>query len=91
MVESGKTFSSLIFWKHGAVNEFYGAIHISFQMRRTEFPVTAVWKSRSCQNGNLYVNKNATCDFKISFTCELCDNDSKQSNYRLMNVKFIKV
>ena len=26
MVESGKNIFSLIFWKHGAVNEFYGAI-----------------------------------------------------------------
>ena len=32
-MESGKTFSSLIFWKHGAVNEYYEAIDISFQMR----------------------------------------------------------
>ena len=30
----GKTFSSLIFWKHGAVYKFYGAIDISFQIRR---------------------------------------------------------
>ena len=40
MVESGKkTFSSLLFWKHGAVNEFYGAFDISFQMREPGFPV----------------------------------------------------
>ena len=37
MVE--KTFSSLIFWKHGAVDKFYGAIDISFQIRGAEFPV----------------------------------------------------
>ena len=34
-----KTFSSLIFWKHDAVNEFYGAIDVSFQMKGTEFAV----------------------------------------------------
>ena len=34
-----KTFYSLIFWKHDAVNEFYGAIDFSFQMKGTEFPV----------------------------------------------------
>ena len=34
-----KTFYSLIFWKHDAVNEFYGTIDVSFQMRGTEFPV----------------------------------------------------
>ena len=34
-----KTFSSLIFRKYGAVNEFYRAIDISFQMRGAEFPV----------------------------------------------------
>ena len=39
MVESRKNIFSLIFWKHGAVNEFYGAIDISFQMRGAEFPV----------------------------------------------------
>ena len=39
MVESGKPFSSLIFWKHGAINEVYGAIDISFEMRGAEFPV----------------------------------------------------
>ena len=39
MVQSGKKCSSLIFWKHGAVNEFYGSIDISSQMRGAEFPV----------------------------------------------------
>ena len=34
-----KNISSLIFWKHGAANEFYGAIDISYQMRGAEFPV----------------------------------------------------
>ena len=34
-----KTFSSLIFWKHGAVNEFYVATDISFQTKGVEFPV----------------------------------------------------
>ena len=43
-----KTFSSLIFWKHGAVNEFYRAIDICFQIRGQSFPSSAVWKSRSC-------------------------------------------
>ena len=42
MVESGKPFSSLIFWKHGAVNEFYGTIDISYQLRGAEFPVIRV-------------------------------------------------
>ena len=37
----GKTFSSLIFWRHGAVYKFYGAIDISFQIRGggNEFPI----------------------------------------------------
>ena len=40
MAESGKkTFSSLIFWKRDTVNEFYGTIDISFQMKETEFSV----------------------------------------------------
>ena len=42
MVESKKTFSSLIFWTHGAGNEFYGATDISFQMRGPIFPSSAV-------------------------------------------------
>ena len=33
-----KPFSSLIFWKHGAVNKLYGAIDISYQIRGAEFP-----------------------------------------------------
>ena len=39
MVQSGKKCSSLIFWKHGAVNEFYGSIDVSSQIRGAEFPV----------------------------------------------------
>ena len=46
-------FFILIFWKHGAVNEFYEAIDISFQMREAEFPVTMVWKSQSCYTREL--------------------------------------
>ena len=92
MVQSGKKCSSLIFWKHGAVNEFYGSIDISSQMRGGR--VSRYLRSRKAQvvtHGNLYVNKHATCDFKspllLQFPyCELCDNDNKQSNYRLMNV-----
>ena len=37
-----KPFSIIIFWKHGAVNEFYGAIDISYQIRGSEFPVIHV-------------------------------------------------
>ena len=37
-----KPFSIIIFWKHGAVNEFYGAIDISYQIRGAEFPVIHV-------------------------------------------------
>ena len=86
IVESGKTFFSLIFWKHGAVNEFYGAIDISFQMREgggsgvSRQPRSG--KSRSCYTRNLCVN---VVEFPY---CELCDNDIKQSSYRLVNVLF---
>ena len=47
MVESGKTFSSLIFWKNGAVKEFHGAIDISYQIMGQSFLSSAVWNSRS--------------------------------------------
>ena len=67
-----KPFSSLIFWKHGAVHEFYGAIDISYQMRGAEFPVIRVLEKPKL----LHVNKHATCGFKISscysFLIEYC-------------------
>ena len=51
----GKTFSSLIFWKHGAVYKFYGAIDISFQIRGgggNEFPIIrGLEKSKSLYTG----------------------------------------
>ena len=88
------TFSSLIFWKHGAVNEFYGAIDISFQMRGGRVS-RHPWfgKAENVTHGNLYVNKHATYDFKspllLQFPyCERCDNDNKKSNYRLVNFLF---
>ena len=69
-----KTFSSLIFWKHGAVYKFYGAIDISFQIRGggegggrkrvSHHPRSG--KAEVVIHGNLYVNKHATCDFTIS-------------------------
>ena len=34
-----KTFSRLIFWKYGAVNEFYGPIDVSYQIKGVEFLV----------------------------------------------------
>ena len=67
MMESGKIFSSLIFWTHGVVNEFYGATDISFQMRGPIFPSSAVSKNQVVTHMSLDVNKHATCDFKISF------------------------
>ena len=62
-----KTFSSLIFWKHGAANEFYGAFDISFlneEDRVSRHPRSE--KAEVVTHGNLHVNKHATCDFKIS-------------------------
>ena len=53
------------FWKHGAVNECYGSIDISFQMR-----------------GGGGLKSPLLLQFPYF---ELCDNDNKQSNYRLMN------
>ena len=44
-----KSFSSLIFWKHGAVDEFYGAIDISYQIRGAEFPVIRVLEKPNTQ------------------------------------------
>ena len=57
-----KPFSSLIFWKHGAVNKFYGAIDISYQIRGGRVSR----KAEIVILGNLYVNKHAACEFKIS-------------------------
>ena len=67
MAERGKkTCSRLIFWKHGTVNEFYGAIDISFQMRGgrvSHHPRSG--KAEVVTHRNLCVNKHATCDLKI--------------------------
>ena len=64
------------FWKHGAVNECYGSIDISFQMRgggggggggggRVSLHPRS-GKAEVVSYSNLYVNKHVTCDFKIS-------------------------
>ena len=94
MVESGKNIFSLIFWKHGAVNEFYGAIDISYQIRGAEFPVIRgmekpkLLHSGTCTSTSTrHVNLKSPLLLQFPY-CELCDNDNKQSNYRLMNVLF---
>ena len=54
MVKVEKPFSSLIFSKHGAVNEFNGAIDVSYQIRGGQsFPSSAFWKSRNCYSREL--------------------------------------
>ena len=100
MVGSGKILSSLIFWKHGAVNEFYRAINISFQMRRAEFPVIrGLEKPKSLHTGTCTSTSTRHVTLKSPLLLrfpyyELCDtdnnNDKKRSNYRLMNVLFCK-
>ena len=50
MVESGKNIFSLIFWKNGAVHEFYGATDISFQTRGAQFPVIRRMETRELEN-----------------------------------------
>ena len=89
-----KTFSSLLFWKHGAFNEFYGSFDISFQMRGAEFPVIhGLEKPKLLHTGTCkltstpHVTLKSPLLFQFPY-CELCDNDNKQSNYRLMNVLF---
>ena len=94
MVESGKNIFSLIFWKNGAVNEFYGAIDISYQIRGAEFPVMrGMEKPKLLHSGTCTSTSRRHVTLKspllLQFPyCELCDNDNKQSNYRLMNVLF---
>ena len=94
MVESGKNIFSLIFWKHGAVNEFYGAIDISYQIRGAEFPVIrGMEKPKLLHSGTCTSTSTRHVTLKspllLQFPyCELCDNDKKQSNYRLTIVLF---
>ena len=94
MVESGKNISSLNFWKHGTVNEFYGAIDISFQMRVARFPVIlGLEKPNMLHTGTCASTSTRHVTLKspllLQFPyCELCDNNHKQSNYRLINVLF---
>ena len=82
-----KPFSSLIFWKHGAVNKFYGAIDISYQIRGAEFPEKPkLLHSGTCTSTSTrHVNLKSPLLLQFPY-CELCDNDNKQSNCRLMNV-----
>ena len=44
------------------LKNFMGLLIFPFKWGGLSFPSSTVWKSRSC----LYVNKHATCDFKIS-------------------------
>ena len=82
-----KPFSSLIFWKHGAINEFYGAIDISYQIREAEFPEKPkLLHSGTCRSTSTrHVNLKSPLLSQFPY-CELCDNDNEQSNCRLMNV-----
>ena len=89
-----KTFSSLNFWKHGAVNEFYGATDISFQMRVARFPVIlGLEKPKMLHTGTCASTSTRHVTLKYPLLLqfpyrELCDNDHKQSNYRRINVLF---
>ena len=82
-------FFSLIFWKHGAVNEFYEAIDISYHIREAEFPEKPkLLHSGTCRSTSTrHVNLKSPLLLQFPY-CELCDNDNRQSNYRLMNVLF---
>ena len=79
-----KTFSSLIFWKHGTVNEWDYRHFLSNEGDRVfRHPLSG--KAEVVTHGNLYANMDATCELKsrVLFQfpyCELCDNDNKQSN-----------
>ena len=69
MVESGKNIFSLIFWKHGAVNEFYGAIWYFLSNeggRVSRHPRSGKANLKVITHGNLNVNEHATCVSKIS-------------------------
>ena len=87
-------FFSLIFWKHGAVNEFYEAIDISFQMRVARFPVIlGLEKPKMLHTGTCASTSTRHVTLKspllLQFPyCKLCDNDNRRSKYRLMNVLF---
>ena len=89
IVESGKTFSSLISWKHGAANGFCGAIHTSYQIRGAEFPfIRGLEKPKLLSTGTSTRHATLKSTLLSQFRyCELCDND-KQSNYSLVNVLF---
>ena len=78
------TFSILIVWKNGSVNEFHGVTDISFQMRGVDFPSFKVWKSRNCYIQELAASTNTQRVTLIS--PKTSDNDGKQSNYRLIKV-----
>ena len=86
------TFSSLLFRKHGAVNEFYGAFDISFQMREPGFPVVhGLQKLLHTETCTSTSTRHVTLKSPLLLQfphCEQCDNVNKRSNYRIMNVLF---
>ena len=61
-----KTISSLIFWKHGIVNELMGLLLFLSNKGGRVSRHARYGKAEVVTLGNLYVNKQATCDFKIS-------------------------
>ena len=90
MVESGKNiFQSYFLETWRSYNEFYGAIDISYQIRGAEFPEKPklLYSGTCTSTSTRHVNLKSPLLLQFPY-CELCDNDNKQSNYRLMNVLF---
>ena len=52
-LDGGKHVSCLIFWKHSAVDKFYGALIFLFKWGGQSFSLSAVWKSQSCYSREL--------------------------------------
>ena len=80
-------------WKHGAVNEFYGAINVSYQIREAEFPVIrGMEKPKLLHTGTCTLTSTRHVTLKspllLQFPYFLYNNDNRRSNYRLMNVLF---
>ena len=73
---------------------FYVASDISFQTKGVEFPVIHdLEKPKLLHTGTCTSTSTRHATLKSSHLlqfpcCELCDNDDKHSNYRLMNVLF---
>ena len=91
-----KHFPALFSGNTAQLMNFMGLSIFPFKWGGKSFPSPRFGKAEVVKTGTCTSTRMRHVTLKspllLQFPyCELCDNDSKQSNYRLMSVKFIKV